>query len=652
MRAVIENCLYGVDLNPLAVDLAKLALWLETVARDRPLTFLDHHLRHGNSLIGARLRDLPAPGGTGGLLARMFAAAFARKLPALLEPLADIRRLPSDTVKAVKDKGTRFAAYEKAVEPFRRLGHLWAADAAGHPVPGDKYTEAAREVDKPKRFDALAAEDWFAAAAAFAAKLAPFHWDLAFPEVFADARGPVAGGGFDVVVGNPPYEVLSAKESGADPSALNAVAKRVPAFRPAVRGKQNLYKLFVCRAADVLRDGGRLGFITPMAVLGDDQAVGIRKLLIGTGRFTAVEAFPQKDDPKRRVFADAKLSTAVFAWVKGDPGGGDGRFPSRLRRANVLDDEPLGDVALATADIPLYDPENLTVVSCAQDDWDLAVRLMKSGRMVRLGKFVEFFQGEVNETNARAAGQLAKPGEGQLVVRGASLCLYAARAASQGEDLYLLVDKFREGKGADTKAYHHLHPRVGVQESSPQNNFRRIIAAHIPAGEFCNHTINYCTSASSTLDLRFVSAVLNTLLADWYFRLGSTNAHVSHYQLGSLPCPHFRASASEAERAAAGAAVAALAGGRLGSALTAVGPLLEAAPFGPAVQDVVVAAVGHVIAAERARGDMSRSDRSALSAAAQPYQDFLDAVFFRLAGLTDEEVRALRARYEQMKKVK
>ena len=60
-RSVAERCLYGVDLNPTAVQLARLSLWLTTLAADRPLTFLDHHLASGNSLIGARLADLARP---------------------------------------------------------------------------------------------------------------------------------------------------------------------------------------------------------------------------------------------------------------------------------------------------------------------------------------------------------------------------------------------------------------------------------------------------------------------------------------------------------------------------------------------------------------------------------------------------------------
>lgn len=251
-RAVIENCLYGVDLNPLAVDLAKLALWLETVARDRPLTFLDHHLRHGNSLIGARLADLRAPAGTSGLVAGMFDAAFTKKLPALLGPLADIRDLPSDTAKAVKDKGTRFAAYERAVEPFRQLADLWAADAAGHPLPTDLYAAAAAAVDRPKAFDALAEGDGFAAAARFAAGLSAFHWDLAFPEVFADGDGPTAGGGFDAVIGNPPY---------VRQETITAHKRYLKGHYRAFDAVADLYVYFYERGFDLLRPGGRLGYI-------------------------------------------------------------------------------------------------------------------------------------------------------------------------------------------------------------------------------------------------------------------------------------------------------------------------------------------------------------------------------------------------------
>lgn len=176
----------------------------------------------------------------------------------------------------------------------------------------------------------------------------------------------------------------------------------------------------------------------------------------------------------------------------------DGReFVARVHPGRMI--EPNSpSLKLSTASIPLYDPANFTIVSCSQDDWDLATRIMQSGRMTRLKEFTEFFQGEVNETNERAKGNLTlNPDDGKLVTRGASVCLYILRDASQGEDLFLRVDKFLDGKGEHTKAFHHQYPRIGVQESSPQNNFRRVISAFIPAGQFCNHKVNYLPEHTS-----------------------------------------------------------------------------------------------------------------------------------------------------------
>lgn len=544
-RRVIENCLYGVDVNPVAVELAKLALWLETVAPDRPLTFLDHHLRHGDSLIGTKLGRLAALPGDHGMFAEALRSEFERKLPALLEPLAEIRRLPTEDLKQVKAKGAKFAASERAAEPFRQLADLWCVAVATDGVTAEQYQKALAVVDRPAQFKSVAAEEWFLQAADVARRrLACFHWELAFPEAFFGSDGPNRG--FDAVIGNPPYEVLSEKESGRDLSALRAIIDAESAFEPSRRGKNNLYKLFICRTLDLLADGGRFGFIVPMALLGDDQAADLRRKMVRVGAFTAIDAFPQKDNPAERVFPEAKLSTAVFAYQKG-AGASDRPFTSRVHPGRVFRDD-CDRLTLTTQAIPLYDPNNFTIVSCDQTDWDLATRIMQTGRMGRLGEWAEFFQGEVNETNERAKGNLTKDAtRGKLVTRGASICLYVVRPASQGSDLLLNVESFLRSKAAETKAYHHRHRRIGLQESSPQNNFRRIIAALVPAGEFCNHTVNYCIEPSCTADLRLILALLNSTLSDWYFRLGSTNAHVSHYQLYNLPCPRFAVSATPEE---------------------------------------------------------------------------------------------------------
>lgn len=476
-----------------------------------------------------------------------------------------------------------------------------------------------------------------------------FHWEFEFPEAYYDGAQRKGNAGFDAVIGNPPYDVLSELESGRDLTAFRDFIDGNSVYDPSREGKNNLYKLFICRALELLRDGGHFGFITPMAVLGDKIAKEIRRKIVEVGSFTGIEAFPQKDNPTLRIFPEAKLSTAIFIVEKGSPDTNASRtFISRVHPGRWIDGESPG-LALTTNAIPLYDPSNFTIVSSSQADWDLATRIMRTERMVRLQTIAEFFQGEVNETNETARGSFTDDSNnGQLVTRGASICLYVAREASQGNDLYLDVDRFLDGKGEDTKAFHHRYARVCLQESSPQNNFRRIIAALVPAGHFCNHKINYLPEHTSQSPLEFVLALLNSKLADWYFRLGSTNAAVSHYQLYNLPCPLFADSADQSDEELTTEIEALLRRGQVEEAYNLIAPHLQTAPFRLVIRGAIVGAVKRIISVERNRGEISRTARSALAPAAQPYQDLIDRLFYAMAGLTTDEAAGLEARLEHM----
>lgn len=652
-RRVVEHCLYGVDMNPLAVELAKVALWLETAAMGQPLTFLDHHLRCGNSLVGGWLAPLGALPGVEPL--PLFEHQASSRLPALLEFLKMIADKPSDTRDDVKLKTKMFhQTVDPIRKPFLDVADLWCAtfflNKASQITP-DQYQQALSTATIPAKHRTLLKKKWFATALSTArrADIACFHWELEFPDIFFDLSGRREEAGFDVVIGNPPYDVLSEKETGRDLDAFKAFLKAQPIYQPSFRGKNNLYKLFVCLAVALLREGGRMGFITPMAVLGDDQAADLRRHILNAGAFASIDAFPQKDDPARRIFPEAKLSTATFTLAKSADNGVKAQpFVSRVHRAQFIE-ESSPALRLTSADIPLYDPANMTVVSCSQEDWDLAVRIIASGRMARLRYFAEFFQGEVNETNEKAKGNLLAPGKGgKLVTRGANICLYVPRPPSQGTDLYLKVLTFLKDKGRETKAYHHQHRRIGLQESCPQNNFRRIIAALIGVGEFCNHKVNYLPQHTCKLPLEFALALLNSKLSDWYFRLGSTNAAVSHYQLYNLPCPRFADDSCEAGQAMQAAATAAIRIRQLDAAFDALRPGLANPPFSPAVRDTIVNLVNRIIEAERARGQISRAERSALSPEAQPYQDLIDRLFYAMAGLTDDEAKGLEARLSTM----
>jgi len=644
-RRVAESCIHGVDMNGLAVELAKLALWLETVARDQPLTFLNHHLRAGNSLIGARLDKLGALPGEIALRANAVERRIEERLPEILQILGEIEDVPSDRAEQIKTKERLFASFEKAREPFRMLGDLWCSDLAPQSeLTDEQYARVVDTLDRPRLFKALSEESWFqeALARVRTPDVAPFHWELEFPEVFFDETGRRENPGFDVIIGNPPYEVLSELESGRDLRLFRAFIKHEPTYEPSRVGKNNLYKLFICRSLDLLARGGHLGFITPMAVLGDEQAVGVRRKLTEVGSFLGIEAFPEKDNPRKRVFPQAKWSTAIFALVKTRSSG---PFVSRIHPGrHIEDDSP--SLKLTTDSIPLYDPSNFTIISCSQHDWDSAHRIMRTGRLVRLGETCTSYQGEVNETNERTKGCLStRPEDGLLILRGSNICLYAVRGASQGETIYLREEVYLRGKAPTSKAFHGQQTRLGFQRSSPQNNFRRIIATLVEPVSYCFDTVSYVPANASSLPLPLLLGLLNSRLSDWYFRLGSTNSKVNEYQFNNLPCPVFGPDDGRNETEA----LSLLASGDFEGAFRELQPALEEPPFSPAIQAVVIEAVNRISAIEADRGEIARVERSALAPTAQPYQDFIDRLFFAMAGLTDDEARALAERHARMR---
>lgn len=212
--------------------------------------------------------------------------------------------------------------------------------------------------------------------------------------------------------------------------------------------------------------------------------------------------------------------------------------------------------------------------------------------------------------------------------------------------MYLKKEHYLQGKKPGAKAWHHREPRIGLQESCPQNNFRRIIASMIPAGHFCNHKINYFPKSGSKIPLEVLVALLNSKLSDWYFRLGSTNASVSHYQLYKLPAPAFSLNGPDCSWS--DGFDHALNLRKWDNAFTAIEPQLVKAPFPSVIMTSILRLVSEIARIETARGDIPRFERSALAPEAQPYQDLIDRILYRMAGLTDAEAKGLEKRLEAM----
>jgi hypothetical protein len=278
-RAVAQRCLYGVDKNPMAVDLAKLSLWLATLAKDHPFTFLDHSLRHGDSLVG---------------LTRYQIAAFswlADKQQSFLEQIIKKR------IERVSQYRQRILAARDDVPYAQRKQELDGAEEALQLARqvGDTVIAAFFLADKPKARDNkrvelrdltettlkdLTNEEAYKAIEEAVINLrrgpkgvVPFHWELEFPEVFStDETGQVTGG-FDVIVGNPPF---AGKNTLIEAHADNYL-DWLKARHEQSHGNSDLVAHFFRRAFDLLRENGCFGLIATNTIgQGDTRSTGLR----------------------------------------------------------------------------------------------------------------------------------------------------------------------------------------------------------------------------------------------------------------------------------------------------------------------------------------------------------------------------------------
>ena len=593
-RKVVESCIYGVDIKELAVELAKLSLWLKTVDKSQPLNFLDHHLRCGNSLIGARINDLSylplskgkqkKPEEQDSQLVMFDKSRFKDDITTAIKGFHAIEEMPSEKLSDIKKKEKTFNTLKEELVRYREIADLWTSLFFGNNLEEKeqvfedllkdqfKYqtdmfgSDAEVTVKKKSKagisnqiysfvVSSLQSPDKKAQISALSSLLEKsesiardknfFHWELEFPEVFFNEDGShKENSGFDCVIGNPPYDVLSELEQGRDTQHEKDFFSQQLMYRPAIGSKLNFYRLFGAISLHVLKNAGMHGFIVPMALLADKQAKPLREFMLLKNCLQKIEALPQKDDPTNRVFPEAKLSTCIYILCKQKPS----LFNIRIHQGrDIL--ESSSQLTIKPSQIEEFDKENLSIPSypnMTTKDFALALKLNKVSNEAVLKHFAPSQQGEVNLTSH--SEYLTGEEKGQIVLRGAHINRYEFQEQpKQGEPVYLDVKRFLDAHGKDTKAYDHKYIRIGYQRGAAIDNWRRIIATVVEKDNFCSDTINYIVKPKE-YSLFAILALLNSSLWEWRFRLTSTNNHVNSYEIDSMPMPLISFTTPEKER--------------------------------------------------------------------------------------------------------
>jgi type I restriction-modification system DNA methylase subunit len=430
-RDVLQSCIYGVDLNPMAVELAKVSLWINAMVKDKPLNFLDHHIKCGNSLIGAT-PELIAQGvpegafdivsGDDKKVAKYFKDINKKQLkakgftldkwagkdqPGYAEEFDRLSAMKEDSVESVVDK---CRAYHKLkdVEELRRKkreADTWTAaffmplssERALVPTTLDVQRQGSEESenDLTRRIEEVANKYRF------------FHWHLEFPEVFAD-------GGFDVVLGNPPWERIKLQEkeffAARDLEVANAPTaaarkkfiQRLKETNPRMAaeysealhdseakskfirssgrfpltgaGDINTYAVFAELARNFINPKGRAGIVVPSGIATDYTYKDFFRELMDGQSLASLYDFENREGLFQGTHRSYKFCLLTMA------GGGipAAEFAFFLHNVRELQD-PVRRIALSKEDLALINPNTRTCpIFRTRRDAELARKLYRA----------------------------------------------------------------------------------------------------------------------------------------------------------------------------------------------------------------------------------------------------------------------------------
>ena len=537
-RLVAQKCLYGVDRNPTAVQLARLSLWLCTLAADRPLTFLDHHLRTGNSLVGVsplqvqqqppvrgRSRSQPLPLFGEDDLAASVASTLRQRL--LMAERAD------DEVETVHDKERIASSLERDGAPLAAWRALCDAWCAAWFVPERMTTQmwGALQQTLTGRSSGLQASvegSWreLLAEAAHAERV--FHWEIEFPEIFFEgAGGQAEAPGFDAVLGNPPWDVLR----GEGARSLSGFARESGCYRWQGEGHVNLYQLFAERMLALTRRGGRFGLLMPSGLIADHGSADLRRILFEQCRIDALLGYTNTSGifPIHRGIK--------FALITGTRGVSPAGLPARfgLTSPAVLDGVPDTGPPPDSIHMPLsllrdFSGEGLAVPELLSE----ADRAILSGVLSRVpplgardGWGVRFGR-ELNATDDKALFAA----DGMPVLEGKLIEPFQAHP----DRAVAFVDAAAAERALGGRPF--AHPRVGYREVASSTNRTTLIAAVIPPMTVTTHTI-FCAKSVLPLEAQwFLCGVFNSLVANYLVRLrGGTHVPAAVIHRLPVPCP-------------------------------------------------------------------------------------------------------------------
>jgi hypothetical protein len=550
-RVIADRCLYGVDLNPMAVQLARLSLWLTTLAEARPLSFLDHRLLAGDSLTGAWLASLtraplPVPRRKhDAATLPLFDETTVRS--ALVDALPTrfaLELVPDDTIEQVREKERALAdlgSEHRALSAWKRVADLWcaawfAADADA--VPAAAFHDLSASILSGRQsLPAATVTRYLSSADAVSHRRRFFHWELEFPEVFFDHDGTRRERpGFDAVVGNPPWDMLRADQGDAahrvraklDAQAFLRFTRDAGLYRAQSDGHGNRYQLFLERVLDLTRPGGRFGLVLPTGLAIDRGSAELRRQLFSRSNVDTLTGF----DNRRGVFP---IHRGVgFLLLTASAGSPTDRLSARFGLEGVSELQPTGTehtaITLAPALLHRISGEDLTI-PILKAPLDLAIVERAAAIFAPLGSdrgWNARFGRELNATDDRSL--FRPPGAGLPIVEGKHIEPFRIDTRSATYSILRTDARRRLRRDAWTR------PRLAYRDVASATNRLTLIAAVLPADCVSTHTLSCLRTPMASADHYLLCGLFNSFVLNYLVRM-RVGVHVTTATIEELPVP-------------------------------------------------------------------------------------------------------------------
>lgn len=480
-RHIIQNNIYGVDIEKGAVDIARLRFWLSLIVDEETPRFLpnlDFKIMQGNSL---------------------------------LEQYKGVDLSKMTTLSTEQGEGTQLTWFDKELDILRfdlreKLNEYY--NCSDHQRKEQLKQEIIDNVKQQLREQSinvdfgdldLSANDQFTL------------WHTWFYDVFSQ-------GGFDIVIGNPPYNELR----DIDELSQNSL-KKSQYYKYAKGGRLNLFQFFYPLSINIADEGGIISLITQNSILAENSTLGNRKLFMERTDILSVDSFPERDNNKTRVFESVKMSVCICTLKKKLSPSNDLIIPITVWHSKYMNDYHCLKIRKQEI-IDIY-PEDLILPISSNEKFSILRKLISQKEYT-----ISASAGEIDMTKYKAFFNLRKVGD--RVLTGAQILRYSITdSPSQGDVVYL--DKQHQDFSENRKKAIQ-NPRIVMQRITGVDSKRRLVCTYINNPCLCANSTNYI-SIDKSIDSLYLLGVLNSTLINFFVRQTSTNTNITSQVIASFP---------------------------------------------------------------------------------------------------------------------